>query len=84
MGKANLAEAMFVRCAADIEDMENPRIFVCGKIKSIDVLSKTADIEVSDPLNIKKYFNDLPKGLIKRSFDQITRCTLFIDSTVEK
>ncbi|MGF0145266.1 SNF2-related protein [Sharpea azabuensis] len=83
MGKANLAEAMFVRCAADIEDMENPRIFVCGKIKSIDVLSKTADIEVSDPLNIKKYFNDLPKGLIKRSFDQITRCTLFINSTVE-
>ena len=51
-----IKEGMFVRCPIDREYPYDPRIFVTGKVLSINEFNETAYIKFSDPFDQKKYF----------------------------
>lgn len=51
---------MFVRCPIDREYPYDPRIFVTGKVLSINEFNETAYIKFSDPFDQKKYFEYIP------------------------
>lgn len=51
-----IKEGMFVRCPIDREYPYDPRIFVTGKVLSINEFNETAHIKFSDPFDQKKYF----------------------------
>ena len=40
---------MYVRCPADIESVNEPRVFVCGQITGIAEFKKTVSVKINDP-----------------------------------
>jgi ATP-dependent helicase HepA len=77
-----LKEGMYVRCPADVEDMINPRMFVCGQIVMLDELSQKLRVKIYDPFDNLKFFESLPQGLVEYSFDEVEHCNFFVHSKV--
>ncbi len=47
---------MYVRCSIDVEDPNEPRDFITGKITEINDFSETAKVQFIDLLELKKYY----------------------------
>lgn len=77
-----LKTKMYVRCPADKESINEPRVFVCGQVMSIDEFKKTVSVKIHDPFGFLVFFEDLPKGVIELPIISIDRCKLFISSIV--
>lgn len=73
---------MYVRCPADVESVNEPRVFVCGQIIKIDEFKRTVSIRIHDPFNHLAFFEDLPKGVIELPISSVDRCSFFTGSTV--
>lgn len=73
---------MYVRCPADKESVNDPRIFVCGQIIKLDEFKCTVSVKIHDPFQYLIFFEDLPKGTIELPSGMIDRCSLFIGSIV--
>lgn len=73
---------MYIRCPADKESVNEPRIFVCGQIIKVDEFKRTVSVKIHDPFGYLMYFEDLPKGIIELPVGSVDRCRLFIGSTV--
>lgn len=56
---------MYVRCPADIESVNEPRVFVCGQITGIAEFKKTVSVKINDPFGVLLFFENLPKGTIE-------------------
>ena len=83
---------MFVRCPIDREYPYDPRIFVTGKVLSINEFNETAYIKFSDPFDQKKYFEYIPDERVSFSLanaeefqlpEQIDRIYFFNPFSVE-
>lgn len=72
-----ISEKMYVRIASDFEDSNNPRIFICGQVISIDNFTETAMIKIHDPFNNLQYFPDLKSGVIEEQLTKLNHCVLF-------
>ena len=46
---------MYVRCPADIESVNEPRVFVCGQITGIAEFKKTVYVITSKVIGQRKY-----------------------------
>ena len=77
-----LKTKMYVRCPADIESVEDPRVFVCGQVLSIDDFKRTVSVKIHDPFEYLPLFDNLPKGIIELPINSVDRCSFFIGSTV--
>lgn len=77
-----LKKDMYVRCPADWEDSENPRIFVCGQIKRITEEFGTLVVDIYDPYNVLQFYTYLPEGQCRFDISQVQRCTFFKNSNV--
>lgn len=73
---------MYVRCPADIESVNEPRVFVCGQITGIDEFKKTVSVKINDPFGVLLFFENLPKGTIELPIGSVERCRIFINSVV--
>lgn len=82
MANKTLQNGMYVRCPADHESQWDPRVFVCGQIVDADQESRIAKVIVHDPFRLVRMFEDLPHGIIEYPIGSLTRCTLFIGSSV--
>ena len=82
MAKLLLQNGMYVRCPADQEYPNNPRVFVCGQIVETSQESYTAKVQIHDPFQLVPMFEHLPCGTVEYSLGSITRCTLFRGSLV--
>lgn len=51
-----LKSGMYVRCSIDIEDPNEPRDFISGKIVEINEFAETAKVMFFDLLGLKKYY----------------------------
>lgn len=72
-----LKEKMYVRCPADLESPQNPRVFVCGQIMAIDTFAKTVTVDIHDPFYCISFFEDLPKGRKTFPINVVDHCSLF-------
>lgn len=72
-----ISEKMYVRIASDFEDSNDPRIFICGQVISIDNFTETAMIKIHDPFNNLQYFPDLKSGVIEEQLNKLNHCVLF-------
>lgn len=77
-----LKEGMYVRCPFDREYPKYPRVFVCGRIESIDTFKNTVKAKVLDPFGTMDYFEDLKAGTFEFAIGSVTRCDLFTNSIV--
>lgn len=48
---------MYVRCSIDVENPNEPRDFISGRIVEINDFSEVAKVEFFDLLNLRKYYN---------------------------
>ncbi len=78
-----LKTKMYVRCPADIESVNEPRVFVCGQIINIDEFKRTVSVKIHDPFGYLLFFEDLPNGEIELPVGNVDRCSFFIGSKVE-
>lgn len=78
-----LTKGMYVRCPADWEDSNDPRIFVCGQIIEIDEFTKNIRVSIHDPFDVLQFYENLPKGIVEFNSNQVERCKFFKDSKVE-
>lgn len=72
-----LKKNMYVRFPSDFEDDENPRIFICGQIMSIDMFSETADIKIYDPFQNLQFFSNLKEEIVTEPLFNLEHCTFF-------
>ena len=72
----------YVRCPVDLEYVNNPRIFVCGRLLSVDQDQGTASVQIYDPYATLAYFEDLPSGENEFPLRYIQSCQLFKNSHV--
>lgn len=77
-----LKKDMYVRCPADWEDDENPRIFVCGQIKRFIEEFDELEVEIYDPYNVLQFYTYLPNGDCRFEVSKVQRCTFFKNSNV--
>lgn len=77
-----LKAKMYVRCPADIESENEPRVFVCGQIIKVDEFKRTVTVRIHDPFGYLQFFEDLPKGVIELPLGSVDRCSFFTDSKV--
>ncbi len=77
-----LKTKMYVRCPADIESVNEPRVFVCGQIIGIDEFKKTVTVKINDPFGYLLFFENLPRGIIELPMGSVERCKLFVNSIV--
>lgn len=77
-----LNKKMYVRCPADKESMDDPRVFVCGQVISADDFKKTVSVQINDPFGYLLFFEELPKGTIELPESMVDRCSLFVGSIV--
>lgn len=82
MAKFPLLEGMYVRCPADNESAQNPRVFVCGQVQWVDEDTRTVHVMIHDPFSLASMFDDLPHGKADFPLSSVTRCSLFIGSSV--
>lgn len=82
MAKPLLQNGMYVRCPADQEYPNNPRVFVCGQIVEMSLENRTAMVKIHDPFQLVPIFEHLPCGTVEYPLGSITRCTLFTGSLV--
>ena len=78
-----IKEGMFVRCPIDREYPYDPRIFVTGKVLSINEFNETAYIKFSDPFDQKKYFEYIPDEIEEAPLATLEHCYLFKESLVK-
>lgn len=78
-----IKEGMFVRCPIDREYPYDPRIFVTGKVLSINEFNETAYIKFSDPFDQKKYFEYIPDEIEEAPLATVEHCYLFKESLVK-
>ena len=78
-----IKEGMFVRCPIDREYPYDPRIFVTGKVLSINEFNETAHIKFSDPFDQKKYFEYIPDEIEEAPLATLEHCYLFKESLVK-
>lgn len=77
-----LKTKMYVRCPADKESVNEPRVFVCGQITGVDEFKKTVSVKINDPFGYLLFFENLPRGIIEIPVGSVERCKLFINSIV--
>ena len=77
-----LEKGMYVRCAADEESAEDPRVFVCGQTENHNEFTMTVKVRFHDPFRLKGFFEDLPLGVIEIPEATVQRCRLFEGSRV--
>lgn len=77
-----LKTKMYVRCPADMESIDDPRVFVCGQIMKIDEFKRTVSVRIHDPFGHLLFFEDLPKGVIELPMGSVDRCIFFNSSKV--
>lgn len=77
-----IQNGMYVRCPADQESKWDPRVFVCGQIKKVDLESRIIKVIVHDPFGQIGMFRDIPHGILEYPMSDLTRCTFFIGSSV--
>ena len=73
---------MYVRCPFDKSNPIDPRVFLCGIIKSIDEFKQTAVVAFNDPFSYLQYFPDLGVQSLEYPISSVQRCVLFNDSVV--
>lgn len=72
---------MYVRCSIDIEDPDEPRDFITGKIVEINEFAETAKVIFFDLLGLKKYYQ-VPETL-EFPLSKLYHCRLSNDSLAE-
>lgn len=77
-----LSAGMYVRCPADHESPEDPRIFICAQVLKVSEYKNTATVRAHDPLRLSQFFEDIRIGVIEYPLDSVDRCTLFEGTTV--
>ena len=77
-----LKTKMYVRCPADKEYPNEPRVFVCGQVTAVNEFKKTVTIKINDPFGYLLFFENLPRGTIEIPMDNVDRCRLFVNSIV--
>lgn len=78
-----IKEGMFVRCPIDREYPNNPRVFVTGKVISINMFNESAHIKFFDPFDQKKYFEYIPDEVLEAPIATLDHCHLFKNSCVK-
>lgn len=78
-----IKEGMFVRCPIDREYPNNPRVFVTGKVISINTFNESAHIKFFDPFDQKKYFEYIPDEVLEAPIATLDHCHLFKNSCVK-
>ncbi len=73
---------MYVRCPADKDSVNEPRVFVCGQIIKVDEFKRNVSVRIHDPFGYLLFFEDLPKGIIEFPMGSVDRCTFFAGSKV--
>lgn len=77
-----LRGGMYVRCPADNESSQNPRVFVCGQVQWVDEDTRTVRVMIHDPFSLASMFDDLPHGKADFPLSSVSRCSLFVGSSV--
>lgn len=72
---------MYVRCPIDIEDQNEPRDYISGRIMEINEFSEIASIEFFDLLGLNSYYK-LP-NVLEFPLTKIQRCKIGVNSLVE-
>ncbi len=67
---------MYVRCPIDKEDIYNPRVFATGKVKSINYFNESAHVVFSDPLDQRKYFDNIPYEVEEIPMNVLYHCNI--------
>lgn len=75
-----MKEKMYVRCP--IDELINPREFICGQIVSIDEFDDSVVVNFQDPFNFKDYYDNIPKTEVYR-LSNVSRCVAYKESFVE-
>lgn len=70
---------MYVRCP--IEDFENPRNFIIGKILEVDDFTENVIVLFLDPFGFKNYYVNIPEKA-ELPYNYVKRCTLHRESYV--
>ena len=78
-----IKEGMFVRCPIDREYPQNPRVFLTGKVVSVNTFNETAHIIFLDPFGCKKYFDYIPAEVEEVPIEALDHCHLFKGSVVK-
>ena len=71
---------MYVRCSIDVEDPNEPRDFITGKLIEINDFSETAKVQFIDLLELKKYYK-VP-DVLDFPFSKIHHCRISNGSLV--
>ena len=72
---------MYVRCSIDVENPNEPRDFISGRIVEINDFSEVAKVEFFDLLNLRKYYN-VPQTL-EFPLSKLNHCILRNGSLAE-
>lgn len=72
---------MYVRCSIDVENPNEPRDFISGRIVEINDFSEVAKVEFFDLLNLRKYYN-VPQTL-EIPLSKLNHCILRNGSLAE-
>lgn len=77
----SLKKGMYVRCPFDLEDQENPRVFVLGQITSIDRQTRQAKVRLYDLDHLRKFY-EFPPQFWEFDLDQLAHCKIIEKSRV--
>lgn len=69
-----LKTGMYVRCSIDVEDPDEPRDFISGRISEINDFSETAKVIFFDLIGINKYYQ-LP-GVVEFPMSMLQHCRI--------
>lgn len=75
-----LEKGMYVRCPMD--QLEDARSFVCGKIKEVNQFTETITVEFEDPFGFRAYYENIPLEM-EYSYVSVMRCFAPRDTVVE-
>ena len=76
-----LKAGMYVRCSIDIEDSNEPRDFISGRIVEVNDFSETANVMFFDLLDLKKYYQ-IP-DTIEFPLSRLQHCRISIGTLAE-
>ncbi len=72
-------KGMYVRCP--IDELENPRNFVCGQIENVDEFTETVTIKFHDPFKLRAYYENIPT-MAKFNFRHVQHCSVYAECII--
>lgn len=78
---SELIKGMYVRFPNDLQDMNNPRDFLMGRIENINKITETLSVRIYDPFHYGVYF-EIEPGVYECSIERAERCSAYIGARV--